>query len=158
MASRGLIISFRRKSATFSFCFGVWWVDTEVWLSQVGQVLWFYSLVKALFLLSFALEKSSSPLKTGHTEDLSQRNDTTHLTVLEKWVSLCSHSKSMHSHRSSKSQPDPSLLPQVLYFKCINNLQATLFPDHAEKSWHKGYVINTLPPKDLAQRYIRQDD
>lgn len=67
------MISVRTKSATFSFHFGVRWVDAEFWLSRVEQVPWFYGLVKALFLLSFALEESCAPLKTGHTEDPSRK-------------------------------------------------------------------------------------
>lgn len=70
------MISVITKSTTFSFHFGLWWwVDTEVWLSRVSQVPWFYTLAKALFLLPFALEESCSPLKTGHREDPSQRKD-----------------------------------------------------------------------------------
>jgi len=133
-ASQGVMISVRTKSATFSFQFGVRCVDTEVWLSRAGQVPWFYSLVKALFLLSFALEESCSPLKTGHREDPLQRKDPA--------ISLCLPNRIPSAHTQSPRivillLNHSKLLPyfhRFFYFKRINNSQATHFPDHAEKS------------------------
>lgn len=80
------MISVRTKPATFSLHFWVWWVDAEVQLSWGGQVPWFYSLGKALFLLSCALEESCSPLKTEHTGDPPQRKAPAFLLCLQNGI------------------------------------------------------------------------